>query len=263
MVESFKRLGSTNSKYRGSWRLRGDLGSRHIVACLETGSDLKLRSRLFAIRRRLVYSAIQTLHKAGSANLKDFADPQKRRYGNGTTGLDLLPMPSGKAKGDHIFLAKPLSFPQFSNSFAQAGEEFFLIRHSLLVKSHEQKHHEQNSCARIPMSLPMKDYRHYPLDPEAQKALGNISPELGWLYVKNAFCDAIEDHYFESEQLFTAAGLNGDLMSLQAQLEDYNPVRGVNNLIYWSPALDLKHIPELPPLEVLRAVLELFEPTDR
>jgi hypothetical protein len=64
------------------------------------------------------------------------------------TRLDLLPMPSGESVRDHVFWRESSTFANLVNAFAQSAKEGGVI-HAQFLAIHEQKRHEQNSCAAV------------------------------------------------------------------------------------------------------------------
>src|SRR5689334_9881190 len=109
---------------------------------------------------------------------------------------------------------------------------------------------------------PNRDLK-YQLDPEATQALGQKSPELVWLQVKTLVQQAIKQQFKESEAARQKANYPVDLRNLTEVLEVMNPVRGVNQLLYANPDLNLQTIPEQPPLKILQSVLKMMTDSDR
>lgn len=105
--------------------------------------------------------------------------------------------------------------------------------------------------------------KHYNLDPEAKQKLGPVTPELAWEEVKTQVQNAIQNQYKESEALRLKANYPVDLRNLTEVLELIHPVRGVNNLHYANPSLNLQSLPKQPPLSILQAVLNMLTSSDR
>lgn len=103
----------------------------------------------------------------------------------------------------------------------------------------------------------------FKLDPEAAEALGKHSPELVWLQVRTMIQQAIDLQFRESDKMRRKAELPIDLPNLTEILAIMNPVKGVNQLLYANPKLNLQRITKTPPLEVLRAILNMMTVSDR
>jgi hypothetical protein len=103
----------------------------------------------------------------------------------------------------------------------------------------------------------------YQLDPETSEALGPKSPELVWLEVKTLVQQAIQNQFRDSENLRREMNYPVDLRNLTEVLEVMNPVRGVNQLLYANPDLNLRQIPQEPPLKILQSVLRMMTASDR
>jgi len=88
----------------------------------------------FAGRSNLVDALVETLQHPTNWHPKDFTDSKKGCHGDGSACLDLLPVPSRKAEGDHVLLAKAAPFAQLANSFPETGKELCLIRHPPVCK---------------------------------------------------------------------------------------------------------------------------------
>jgi hypothetical protein len=73
----------------------------------------------------------------------------------------------------------------------------------------------------------------------------------------------VEEYYQAAEELRLRYNLPVDLRNLQEVLGDFNPVRGVNELHYANPTLNLQNLPDQPPLKVLEAVLRVLMLSDR
>ena len=113
------------------------------------------------------------------------------------------------------------------------------------------------------MSQPTVQDLKYRLDPPAKFALGKVTPQLAWEQVQALVAQCLEEYYQAAEELRQRMGLAVDLRNLQEVLGITNPVRGINNLHYSNPDLNLKALPEQPPLEVLQAVLKMLLNSDR
>jgi hypothetical protein len=60
-----------------------------------------------------------------------------------SAGFNLLPMPGGKAKPDHVFLSKTVGSAQLLYSFTEGAEELFLVDQACVVGDSMCVHHEQ------------------------------------------------------------------------------------------------------------------------
>jgi hypothetical protein len=113
------------------------------------------------------------------------------------------------------------------------------------------------------MSQPTVQDRKYRLDPPAEFALGKVTPKLAWEQVQALVAQCLEEYYQAAEELRQRMNYPVDLRNLQEVLGITDPVRGINNLVYANPDLDLKNLPDQPPLEVLQAVLKMLTSSDR
>ena len=113
--------------------------------------------------------------------------------------------------------------------------------------------------------LPDRDQKPDQLEPEVQAALGKVSPELAWVQVEAMLMQCVEEYHQAAEELRLRYNLPYDLRDLQEVLSDWklSPARAVNELHYSNPNLDLKSLPEQPPLKVLEAVLRMLMLNDR
>lgn len=113
------------------------------------------------------------------------------------------------------------------------------------------------------MSQQTVQNRKFPLDPEAHRALGSLSPKLAWEQVQTMVAQCLEEYYRASADLLEQQNLPIDLRNLQEVLGVTDPVRGINNLHYANPDLPLQELPNLPPLDVLKAVSKMLTSSDR
>jgi hypothetical protein len=101
------------------------------------------------------------------------------------------------------------------------------------------------------------------LSREAVMALGNVSPELAWLQIRDMVMGAQLDYTGAANELF---GLHRydlpyrNLEEMSGDLEGFprDGVRPINLLVASNPHLDLRDIPHLPVLEPLKAVLKML-----
>ena len=107
--------------------------------------------------------------------------------------------------------------------------------------------------------------RKYQLEPEAEAALGKVSPELAWLQVRTMVEQCREEYCGASlevcERLTWSPEL--DLTDLSEVLGNWNPVRALNHVVESNPELDYQELMSEPPLKVLEAVLKTLLTNDR
>lgn len=97
------------------------------------------------------------------------------------------------------------------------------------------------------------------LSREAVIALGNVSPELAWLQTRDMVTGAMLDSPNAAKELVTRAHLPyNSPESMTADLEAFPAVRAINLLVESNPEISLRNIPQLPPLEPLKAVLNML-----
>ena len=96
-----------------------------------------------------MYLAIQTSNQRRHRDAERLADAQQGRHGDRPPRLDLLPVPSREAEGDHVLLAVPGVPAQRPDPPAQGPEEFLLIPPPV-CRVHQRKHDEQISESQLP-----------------------------------------------------------------------------------------------------------------
>jgi hypothetical protein len=105
--------------------------------------------------------------------------------------------------------------------------------------------------------------RKYHLEPEAQIALGKVSPERALSQVQSQVSRVVEEFYEAGTELVrrcdVPGGVQMDAVDIQRFLGNWDPVWVMNLLVDSNPDLDLKHIMEYQPLQILKAVLNLLE----
>jgi len=79
-----------------------------------------------------VDSLVQPLNEPVGAHLEHAADSEQRGHGDRATSLDLLPVPSRKAEGNHIFLRIATIFPKLLHSLAEGAKELGVVDHAPL-----------------------------------------------------------------------------------------------------------------------------------
>ena len=72
---------------------------------------------------------IQPLEQLLGWDMKDIAYPQEGGEGYGTTYLDLLPVPSREAEGNHVLLAVAALLPRIPHPMPKQTKELLLISH--------------------------------------------------------------------------------------------------------------------------------------
>jgi hypothetical protein len=82
----------------------------------------------------LVDAPVESANQLCHRHLEDLTNAEKGSYSDGSAGFNLLPVPGGEAKTEHIFLRVTALLPQFSYFRAQGAEELVLIRHPLRCK---------------------------------------------------------------------------------------------------------------------------------
>jgi hypothetical protein len=70
------------------------------------------------------------LDEPANGHLEDIADSEKGGNGDGAARLDLLPVPGGKAEGNHVLLAVSPALAVLSDALPQSVEKFRLIYHT-------------------------------------------------------------------------------------------------------------------------------------
>jgi hypothetical protein len=103
--------------------------------------------------------------------------------------------------------------------------------------------------------VPQENWR---LDPSAQAALGDVTPELAWLWVGDMVYHAADQYQPEAQALAEKLNLDMDFASLDVVLAEMNPVQGINELHYADPSLNLQNLIKQPPLKVLESVIQML-----
>lgn len=101
--------------------------------------------------------------------------------------------------------------------------------------------------------------RKYTLETKARLALGKVSPELAWGQVRAQVAYVAEEQSQAGQELLDREELGIDLFNLREVLGLFNPVRGINLLVYSNPDLSLRDLMHQPALQVLKAVLNLTD----
>ena len=72
-------------------------------------------------------TAIEPLNQLGGPYGESVAYAKESRKGDGSAGLDLLPVASGEAKSNHVFLRKSFGFTKLFYSLPESAKELLLI----------------------------------------------------------------------------------------------------------------------------------------
>jgi hypothetical protein len=110
--------------------LRGDgcvVFTMKARALLGLGADFNL-GVLFSIN-----AAIQPSKQLRSTDSEGVTNAEHSRHRDRPPRLDLLPMASGKAKPDHIFLGETVGCAQLLYSLTEGTKELFLIDQACLL----------------------------------------------------------------------------------------------------------------------------------
>jgi hypothetical protein len=110
---------------------------------------------------------------------------------------------------------------------------------------------------------PNQDGKSPRLDPEADEALGMVSPELAWLqvgYRVRQFVDAYPDL---AATMGRAMDLQMDYEDLDVLLQEIDPIVGINQLHYIQSDLNLQDLDHQPGAKVLEGVIKIFTISDR
>ena len=81
------------------------------------------------VARRLfpINTAIEPLNQLRSPHGEGVTYAKESRKGDGSAGLYLLPVASGEAKSNHVFLCEPSGFAKLFYSLSESAKELFLI----------------------------------------------------------------------------------------------------------------------------------------
>jgi hypothetical protein len=85
-------------------------------------------SRLFPIN-----TAIEPLNQLRSPHGEGVTYAKEGRKGDRSAGLYLLPVASGEAKSDHVFLCETCGFAKLFYSLSESAKELFLIDQACLL----------------------------------------------------------------------------------------------------------------------------------
>jgi hypothetical protein len=87
-----------------------------------------MRRNLFPIN-----TAIEPVNQLGCPYGEGIAYAKEGRESNGSASLYLLPVASGKAKSNHIFLGEPSGFAKLFYSLSESAKELFVIDQACLL----------------------------------------------------------------------------------------------------------------------------------
>lgn len=107
------------------------------------------------------------------------------------------------------------------------------------------------------------------LDLSAKRALGNkFSPQTAWFLIVDKATSALELDPQKSQQLVEQMNLLDqpddpmelhDLEDLREVIVGMEPVKGINLFHYANPEISLPSLQEAKPLEILKAVVKIFQ----
>ena len=103
------------------------------------------------------------------------------------------------------------------------------------------------------------------LQPRAQAALGRLSPQLLKVEVLDLLSAVLEDNEETGQELLDRAqlGQNYSLDELLEVVRNSDPITLANELVEANHEFSLKDLPKRPPLDLLKAVLEMLQNSDR
>jgi hypothetical protein len=78
-------------------------------------------------------AAIKPFNQLRSPHGEGVTYPQESREGDGSASLYLLPVASGEAKSDHVFLCKSSGFAKLFYALSESAKELFLIDQACLL----------------------------------------------------------------------------------------------------------------------------------
>ena len=84
--------------------------------------------RLFPIN-----TAIEPINQLRSPHTEGVTHAKESRKGDGSAGLYLLPVASGEAKSDHVFLCESSGFAKLFYALSESAKELFLIDQACLL----------------------------------------------------------------------------------------------------------------------------------
>lgn len=86
-----------------------------------------------------VDSLVQPANQAVGGDLEHTADSKQRRHGDGAASLDLLPVPSRKAEGNHVLLRITGGLPKLLRSLSKSAKELGVVDHASLCSGTRAK----------------------------------------------------------------------------------------------------------------------------
>ena len=121
---------SPESAWRSSGPLKSSAENVSFDRCLRRSERRSLFPWDDTLVHGAVVSGIQPENQFGHGNVEGLADAEQRRDGDGSACLNLLPMPGGESKRNHIFLSVFLPLAQRANPPAKSAEKLLLIYHA-------------------------------------------------------------------------------------------------------------------------------------
>ena len=114
-----------------------------------TAGSQAWRHAIIGTRGRALFpvnTTIETVNQLGCPYGEGIAYAKEGRESDGSAGLYLLPVASGKAKSNHVFLGESFGFAKLFYSLSESAKELFLIDQACLLGDLWLDHHEQISC---------------------------------------------------------------------------------------------------------------------
>jgi hypothetical protein len=102
-----------------------------------------------------------------------------------------------------------------------------------------------------------------PLDPEADQALGTVSPELAWLQVGGLVMQFVERYPDLANAMARKMDLDMNFEELDELLQLIDPVAGINQLHYIQSDINLREVDHQDPVLVLKGVIRMLTISDR
>ena len=98
------------------------------ISCQTRAAPHDTVRRLFSID-----TAIKPIHQLRSPHGEGVTYAKESLKGDGSAGLYLLPVASGEAKSNHVFLCESSGFAKLSYSLSEGAKELFLIDQACLL----------------------------------------------------------------------------------------------------------------------------------
>ena len=97
-----------------------------------------------------INSAVEPVNQLGCPYSEGVAYAKEGRERDGSASLYLLPVASGKAKSNHVFLGESSGFAKLFYSLPESAKKLFLIDQACFLSDLQLHHHEQISCVSMP-----------------------------------------------------------------------------------------------------------------